>query len=206
MVTTFVLTFMLAQHGELLVAPPFSEDAAVRLAYMKDSVTPYRIHRTAAGSPPFRLIADPIFRLDNPVTRSRTARSSSGPIPRPAGPRRRSRCSEPPRDTGSTTGRRCRPARSWPRSGPERYGGPGPASRSDPCRRPPLRRQPPRHGSASSEPWPRSSRPPMISWARDGASSGSCRSPGSATARPVRGSRMAPCSPSRSGPTPRCSS
>src|SRR5580704_12008487 len=68
MVITFVLACMLAQHGPLLVAPPFQEDAAVRLAYMKDSVTPYRIHRTADGSPPFRLIAEPIFRLDNPVS------------------------------------------------------------------------------------------------------------------------------------------
>jgi hypothetical protein len=67
-VSTFVLTLMVAQHRELRLGPPFSKDAAVRLAYMKDSVTPYRIHRTAAGSPPFRLIADPIFRLDNPVS------------------------------------------------------------------------------------------------------------------------------------------
>ncbi len=68
MVSTFVLAVMLAQHPELRAGPPFSKDSAVRLAYMKDSVTPYRIHRTAAGSPPFRLIADPIFRLDNPVS------------------------------------------------------------------------------------------------------------------------------------------
>ncbi len=69
MAIPFVLTVMFAQHGELLVAPPLSEDAAVRLAYMKGSVAPYRIHRSAAGSPPFRLLADPIFRLDNPVTK-----------------------------------------------------------------------------------------------------------------------------------------
>jgi hypothetical protein len=68
MATTFGLTLMLALPGQLLVAPPFSKDAGERLAYMKDSVTPYRIHRTAAGSPAFRLIAEPIFRLDNPVT------------------------------------------------------------------------------------------------------------------------------------------
>ena len=71
MISTFVMAIMLAQHRELRVGPPFSKDAAVRLAYMKDSVTPYRIHRTAAGSPPFRLIADPIFRLDNPANRKR---------------------------------------------------------------------------------------------------------------------------------------
>ncbi len=99
MATTLVLIAMLAQHGQLLVAPPFQEDAAVRLAYMKDSVSPYRNHRKDAGSP---------LSL-------------------------------------------------------------------------------------------------MISWARDGASSGSCPGSGSATARPVRGSRMAPCSPSRSGPTQRWS-
>jgi hypothetical protein len=68
MASTFVLAFMLAQHRELRGGPPFSTDAAVRLAYMKDSVTPYRIHPTAGGSPPFRLIAEPIFRLDNPVS------------------------------------------------------------------------------------------------------------------------------------------
>ena len=59
---------MLALHGQVLVAPPFPEDAAVRLAYMKDSVAPYSIHRADAGSPPFRLRAEPIFRLDNAVT------------------------------------------------------------------------------------------------------------------------------------------
>ncbi len=68
MLSTFVLALMLAQHRELRAGPPFSKDAAVRLAYMKDSVAPYRIHRTAAGSPLFRLITEPIFRLDNPVS------------------------------------------------------------------------------------------------------------------------------------------
>jgi hypothetical protein len=60
---------MLALPGQLLAAPPFQEDAAVRLAYMKGSAAPYRIHRTAAGAPLLRLLADPIFRLDNPVTK-----------------------------------------------------------------------------------------------------------------------------------------
>jgi hypothetical protein len=69
MAPTIGLTLMLALPGQLLAAPPFPEDAAVRLAYMKDSVAAYRIHRAAAGSPPFRLRADPIFRLDNPVTK-----------------------------------------------------------------------------------------------------------------------------------------
>jgi hypothetical protein len=68
MASTSVLALMLALPGQLLAAPPLSEDAAVRLAYMKDSVGPYRIHRAAAGSPLFRVIPDPIFRLDNPVT------------------------------------------------------------------------------------------------------------------------------------------
>lgn len=53
---------LLALPGQLIDAPPYSEDAAVRLAYMQDSVASYRIHRP--GSPPFRLIAEPIFRLD----------------------------------------------------------------------------------------------------------------------------------------------
>ncbi len=73
MTTTFALTLVLALAGQLPtdqlpMSPPFSEDAGVRLAYMKASVAPYRIHHAAAGSPRFRLIADPIFRLDNPVT------------------------------------------------------------------------------------------------------------------------------------------
>ena len=54
--------------GPIVPAPPLSEDAAVRLAYMKDTVAAYRIHRRDAGSPLFKLRAEPIFRLDNPVT------------------------------------------------------------------------------------------------------------------------------------------
>ncbi len=69
MAMAFGLTLMLTLTGQLLPAPPFQEDAAARLTYMKDSVAPYRIHRAAAGSTPFRLMADPIFRLDNAVTR-----------------------------------------------------------------------------------------------------------------------------------------
>jgi hypothetical protein len=68
MATTFTLTLMLAAAGQLVPAPAFQEDAGVRLAYMKDSVAPYRLHKTAAGSPLFRLRTEPIFRLDNPVT------------------------------------------------------------------------------------------------------------------------------------------
>ncbi len=73
MATIFGLTLIVAVTGQLPtdnlpMSPPFSEDAAVRLAYMKDSVSPYRIHRTAAASPLFRLKAEPIFRLDNPVS------------------------------------------------------------------------------------------------------------------------------------------
>ena len=68
MATTMGLTLVLALAGQARAAPPLSEDAAVRLAYMKDSVAPYRIHRAAAGSPPFRLMPDPIFRLDVAVT------------------------------------------------------------------------------------------------------------------------------------------
>jgi hypothetical protein len=69
MATTFGLIFLLSLPGQVLVAPPLSEDAAVRLAYMKQSVSRYNVQRTGAGSPSFQLRAEPIFRLDNPVTR-----------------------------------------------------------------------------------------------------------------------------------------
>jgi len=68
MATLLGLTLMLVLPGQQPVAPPFSEDAAVRLTYMKNSVAPYRVHRVAAGSPAFQLRAEPVFRLDNPVT------------------------------------------------------------------------------------------------------------------------------------------
>jgi hypothetical protein len=69
MTTTLSLTLMLALPAQALVAPPLSEDPNVRLAYMKDSVAPYRIHRVGVESPPFELRPDPIFRLNIPVTR-----------------------------------------------------------------------------------------------------------------------------------------
>jgi hypothetical protein len=68
------LTLGIAQPGQqlstgsIIAAPPVSEDAAVRLAYMKSAVAPYRIHKTTDGSPLFNLRTEPIFRLDNPVT------------------------------------------------------------------------------------------------------------------------------------------
>ena len=74
MACSLALTLLLALPGQplstgpIVPAPPLSEDAAVRLAYMKDTVAAYRIHRRAAGSPLFKLRAEPIFRLDNPVT------------------------------------------------------------------------------------------------------------------------------------------
>ena len=74
MACSVALTLFLALPGQrlstgpIVAAPPLSEDAAVRLAYMKDTVAAYRIHRRAAGSPLFKLRAEPIFRLDNPVT------------------------------------------------------------------------------------------------------------------------------------------
>jgi hypothetical protein len=68
MAATVQLLLMLSLPGQVLVAPPFSEDPAVRLVYMKDSVTRYVVHPTAAGSPPFRLMPEPIFRLDNAVS------------------------------------------------------------------------------------------------------------------------------------------
>ena len=83
MASTFVIIVMFAQHGQLLVAPPFPEDAAVRLATMNDSVSPYRIHRTSGESPPFRLQPS---RSSGLITlgESKTTRSFSGPMPRPA--------------------------------------------------------------------------------------------------------------------------
>jgi hypothetical protein len=69
MANAFALTLVLALPGQLRLAPPLSEDAAVRLAYMKDSVAAYRIHRTSYGSPLFKLRPDPIFRLNIPVTK-----------------------------------------------------------------------------------------------------------------------------------------
>ena len=68
MTIDFGLALMLALPGQVKMAPPLSEDAAVRLAYMKDSVAPYRVRREAGGSPPFQLMTEPIFRLDNAVT------------------------------------------------------------------------------------------------------------------------------------------
>ncbi len=74
MACSLALTLFLALPGQrlstgpIVAAPPVSEDAAVRLAYMKDTVAAYRIHRRSAGSPLFKLLAEPIFRLDNPVT------------------------------------------------------------------------------------------------------------------------------------------
>lgn len=69
MVTTLGLTLVLALPGQVLPAPPFQEDPAARLAYMKNSVTPYRVRKAPAGSPPFRLQPEPVFRLDNPVSK-----------------------------------------------------------------------------------------------------------------------------------------
>jgi hypothetical protein len=74
MACSLALTLFLALPGQplstgpIVLAPPLSEDADVRLAYMKDTVAAYRIHRQAAGSPLFKLQPEPIFRLDNPVT------------------------------------------------------------------------------------------------------------------------------------------
>lgn len=74
MTITLSLPFMLALAGQQLTtgrivpAPPLSEDAAVRLAYMKETVGSYRIHKKGEDSPRFQLRSEPIFRLDNPVT------------------------------------------------------------------------------------------------------------------------------------------
>jgi hypothetical protein len=74
MACSLALTLLLALPGQqlstgpIVLAPPLSTDASARLAYMKDTVAAYRIHRRAAGSPLFKLQPEPIFRLDNPVT------------------------------------------------------------------------------------------------------------------------------------------
>ena len=196
MVSTFVLAVMLAQHRELRVGPPFSKDAAVRLAYMKDSVTPYRIHRTAAGSPPFRLIAEPIFRLDNPVSQVKDSAIFLWTDPATGRPEATIQMFRAPTGywihdwTSLSAGpivAEVGPRAIWrPRPGlafrpvPE-----APAPAATPQARLRQLRAMAEEFSATDD-----------FLARDGASSGSCRSPGTATARPVRGSRRVPCSPS----------
>lgn len=59
---------LLALQGQLLTAPLLSENADERLAYMKQSVAPYRIHRASGDAGTFVLLPEPVFRLDNPVT------------------------------------------------------------------------------------------------------------------------------------------
>jgi hypothetical protein len=74
MVSTFILSVLLAvpaqrlSTGPIVAAPPLSDDADIRLAYMKETVASYRIHLKGDSSRPFRLRPEPIFRLDNPVT------------------------------------------------------------------------------------------------------------------------------------------
>lgn len=68
MAVPFPLALVLSLCGQVQAAPPFQDDPAVRLTYMKNSVAPYRVHRTRAGSALFRLQPEPVFRLNNPVT------------------------------------------------------------------------------------------------------------------------------------------
>lgn len=67
MTTAMGMTLVVGLLGQVLAAPPFSEDPAVRMAYMKGSVAPYAIRPADPGSNPLRLRPDPVFRLDNPV-------------------------------------------------------------------------------------------------------------------------------------------
>jgi hypothetical protein len=49
-------------------AVPKDDAAAARLTYMKDSVTPYKVHPTETDAAPFRLEPEPYFRLNNVVS------------------------------------------------------------------------------------------------------------------------------------------
>jgi hypothetical protein len=44
------------------------DDAPARLAYMKDSVTPYSVRPIESGAAPFKLQPEPMFRLNNAVS------------------------------------------------------------------------------------------------------------------------------------------
>ena len=64
-----LLTFaLLAQVPKAPPPPTDLDDAPARLAYMKASVAAYAVHPTGSSLPTFRLQAEPIFRLNNPVT------------------------------------------------------------------------------------------------------------------------------------------
>lgn len=49
-------------------APEKDADAPTRLAFMKGSVAPYKVHGLEADAPPLKLLAEPVFRLNNPLT------------------------------------------------------------------------------------------------------------------------------------------
>jgi hypothetical protein len=51
-----------------LLAQSKDDDAPARLAFMKESVAAYNVHPLASGSASFKLQAEPIFRLNNPVS------------------------------------------------------------------------------------------------------------------------------------------
>ncbi len=69
MTAAFGLSLIL---GLLTQAKPPADDAkdeaASRLNYMKDSVTPYNVRPTETDAPAFRLHPEPIFRLNNAVS------------------------------------------------------------------------------------------------------------------------------------------
>lgn len=112
MTTGVGLTLMLALPGQLPVGPPFLEDGDVRLSDRKDSVVPDHNHRAAAGSPPIRLLAEPIYRLDAALIRIRDSAIFLGTDAEAGRP---FQCSERPTRDGATRGRRCR--RVQPRFG-----------------------------------------------------------------------------------------
>jgi hypothetical protein len=206
MAITFGFILMLSLPGQVLVALPLQEDPAVRLAYMKESVAPFNIHRAAAGSPPFRLRAEPIFRLDNQVTRVKDSAIFLWTDPETGRPEATIQMFRAPEGFWNDDWTSLAASPIVAEVGTIAKWRPKPGVTFRPVPEAPVPAASPKHGSANSERWPRSSRQRMISWLRDGPSSGSCRSHGSATARPVLKSRMAPCSPSRSGPSRRSSS
>ena len=211
MATILSLVLWLAAPGQLPtdhlpLSPPFSEDAGVRLAYMKESVAPYRIHRTAAGSPRLRLIADPIFRLDNPVTSVKDSAIFLWTDPETGRPEAAIQMFRAPTKFWIHDWTSLATSPIVAEVGPTVLWRPKPGVQFHPLPEAPAPQQPPRHGSASFGRWPTSSRPPTISWARAGPSSGSCRSRGFAMAKPTRRSRMVRCSRSYSARTPRWSS
>ena len=168
MTCSLVLALLLTQPeqplstGPIVLAPPLSADADVRLAYMKDTVAAYRIHRRAAGSPLFKLRTDPIFRLDNPVTGVRDSAFFFWTDPETGRPEATIQMFRAPTKYWIHDWTSLSTSPIVAEVGRRRGGGRRPPSSSVRCRMPRYPRQLPRPGCARSEPWPRSSRPPTI--------------------------------------------